>query len=151
LDAKAAVKAFQNRGLDSPAVILTFSNGFSSGRDEVSSVVSRVFPAHRRIVIDAAADDEMKPQFPGPFPADRLHYLSRESLEFVTPAGQEGLGTLLAPLVPAAQPIEGVQVLVRDRGDCCDLVSLSVRLAPHDADLVPIIMREVQHESKKDR
>jgi hypothetical protein len=154
MDANAAVEALQGRKLDGPAVVLTFSNGFSSGREEVASVVSRVFPAHLRLVRDAARNAEIDvpvPAYLGPFPGDRLRYRSSESLAFTTPAGRQGIGTLLAPLQPSTQSIYGVQILVKDRGDCCDLLSLSVRLPSNYSDVVPILQREVQRESDKYR
>ena len=151
MDVNTAVETIQNKHSDGPAVALTYSSGFTSGREEVASVVSRVFPAHRSLIRNAAANNETKPVFPGPFATDRLKYISQESLEFVTPAGKMGIGTLLAPLHPASQPISGVQILVRNRGDCCDLISLSIRLPSADSDLVPLLIRQEQRESKKHR
>jgi hypothetical protein len=134
-------------GYTQPVVILSLIDGFTSGRDEVSPVVNRVFPKHREFVADAAANmDQPIPRFKGPFAGDRLHYLSSETVEYTTPAHREGLGTL-GFLRPSALPITGVEILEKEGGDCCDLTSLAIRLAPGDAALGAVIRQQVEREA----
>ncbi len=150
LTPSAAVRVLRSKSLAGPAVVLAFSNGFTSGRDEVATVVSRAFPAHKKLVDEAADEyDRPHPAPQTPFATDRLHYLSPELVEFETPQGETGLGNLLAPLrSDDALPISGAHILVPDRGDCCDLVSVSARLAAADSSLATFITRQAERDAK---
>ena len=129
----AIVAILRSTGFEGRAVIHNYTLGFTSGRDEIAPVIQRVFPAHMKFARNAAANnDEPPPHYVGPYPEDRLRYLSNEAVEFETPAHREGIGTLQSHLRPDDGEIVGAHLLVLDRGDCCDLVSVAVRLPATD-------------------
>jgi hypothetical protein len=143
------LSARRPKGFVHPVVVFSAIDGFTSGRDEVSPIINRVFPKHRAFVINAAKEmDQPVPRKQAPFRSDKLHYLSKDAVEYKTPANREGLGTA-SFLRPSVLAITGVEILVKDRGDCCDLTSLAVRLAPSDEALAPVINRYIEHEAAK--
>ena len=148
MDDEAIVATLRSTGFKGRAVIYNYTNGFTSGREEVAEVILRVFPAHMKFARDAAAvvDDRPRPHFLGPYPQDRLRYLSGEAVEFETPAHREGIGTLQSHLRPDDQGFLGAHLLVRDRGDCCDLVSIAVRLPSTDRTLASTIIQPVERD-----
>jgi hypothetical protein len=130
-----------------PIIELDWHDGMTSGRDEVAPVIARVFHAHKSFAANAAAEYDNPPHYTAhPYPADTLHYLSREALEYLTPPHAQGLGTSTR-LRPSGLPITGAQILITDDGDCCDLVSLAIRLPPADAALAPIILHQLEHDT----
>ena len=144
ITAETIYAARRPKGFSGPVIALSFINGFTSGRDEVSPVINRVFPKHRAFVIEAARNmDQPIPRPKRPFPADKLHYLSDEVVEYTTAPHREGLGTV-GFIRPSDIPITGVELLSKDAGDCCDLTSLAMRLAPSDASLATVIRQQVE-------
>jgi hypothetical protein len=135
------------QGFTHPVIVLNSINGFTSGRDEVSPVVNRVFPRHRAFVINSARNmDQPIPRQKPPFPGDQLHYLSPDVVEYTTRPHHEGLGTQ-GFLRPTNLEITGVDILVKEGKDCCDLVSLAIRLAPADAALAGTIRQQLERET----
>jgi len=146
MDDKAIVATISS-GFKGQAVIYNYTNGFTSGRDEIEPVVQHIFPAHMKLARNAAANnDQPPPHYVGPYPQDRLRYLSSEAVEFETPPHRDGIGTLQSHLRPDDEEIVGVHLLVRDRGDCCDLVSVAVRLPAADRKLASAIIRQVERD-----
>lgn len=149
LNEDSAGRILQSGSLSGPAVVLTFSLGFTSGRDEVSLVAGHAFPWYRRLVYEPADNyGTPRPKILGPFSTDRMHYLSRKAVEFTTPAGHKGLGTLLSAMRPEAGAISGAHILVLDRGTCCDLFSLSIRMPEDDPALAAVIVRQAERDAK---
>jgi hypothetical protein len=135
------------KGISSNGIQLSESNGDTSGRFEVAQIIARVFPAHlafvRRVVAEGV---EPATSFPdGPYPADKLTYKSKETVEYVTPPNTEGLGTK-SFLIKDAYPIDGVALLT---GEELSLTHLSVRLSPEMSDLLPVIIRQVEQDSSQ--
>jgi hypothetical protein len=81
----------------------------------------------------------------GPYPADKLTYKSKETVEYVTPPNTEGLGTK-SFLIKDANPIDGVALLT---GEELSLTHLSARLSPEMSDLLPVIIRQVEQDSSQ--
>lgn len=134
------------RGFIGPAIELSESEGGTSGRFDVAKVIARVFSAHRDFLRDVIAEDiETASNFPtGPFPTDHLNYKTKELVEFTTPAGHKGLGTM-SWLLPSDQPISGVAIL--STGEDTDLLQLNMRLPPALAALGPIIIEQAEREA----
>jgi len=132
-------------------VALSWFSGFTSGRHEVSAVISLVFPTHQRFADEAASVDEISPQpHAGPYRDDTLHCLSNDAVEYVTASGKQGLGTQFW-LKPTLDPISGAELLVKDNGDCCDLISLAVRLPSADTVLSPVIVQQAERAESHPR
>jgi hypothetical protein len=135
------------KGISSYGIQLSESNGDTSGRFEVAQIIARVFPAHlafvRRVIAEGV---EPATSFPdGPYPADKLTYKSKETVEYVTPPNIEGLGTK-SFLTKDADPIDGVALLT---GEELSLTHLSVRLPPEMFDLLSVIIRQVEQDSSQ--
>jgi len=110
----------------------------TSGRFEVADAAAELFPIAKAFV-GAVAAEQLEPLKPWKLsPADRVTFRTEKRLEFATEAGRQGLGTK-GNFAPAADPIRGVLILDPDEG----LMMVNVRLAPADADLAPIIVRQV--------
>jgi len=135
------------KGISSYGIQISESNGDTSGRFEVAQIIARVFPAHsafaRRVIAEGV---EPATSFPfGPYPADKLTYKSKETVEYVTPPNTEGLGTK-SFLIKNDDPIDGVAFLT---GEELSLTHLSVRLSPEISDLIPVIIRQVEQDSSQ--
>ncbi|MEI9977853.1 MAG: hypothetical protein WDN23_02430 [Edaphobacter sp.] len=131
-------------GFAGPVVELSITNGGTSGRFEVAKTIARVFPSHRAFVTHVIEEGiEPASLFPlGPYPNDTLIYKSNEIVEYRTPANTEGLGTN-SFIQSGEYPINGVVMLM---GEDTDLVRLSVRLPPKQADLIPAIVQQLQSD-----
>jgi hypothetical protein len=130
---------FSKEVLSGPVVQLSRDRGSGSGRLAVAPVVARVFPAHREYAEDKLL--EMNLTY-GPYPTDRLTYISDETVEYETPAQAEGLGLHLR-LEPGALPIRGVAVLEKKT---YDLIHLAVRLPSDLAGLAPAIIEQAKRD-----
>ncbi|MGO9438183.1 MAG: hypothetical protein ACLP00_28260 [Terracidiphilus sp.] len=132
------------KGISSFGIQISVSNGDTSGRFEVAQIIARVFPAHSAFVRRVIAEGvEPSTSFPyGPYPADKLTYKSKETVEYITPPNTEGLGTK-SFLIKDADPIDGVAILT---GEELSLTHLSVRLSPEMSDLLPVIIRQVEQD-----
>lgn len=135
------------KGISGYGIQLSQSTGNTSGRFAVAQIIARVFPAHwdfvRRVIAEGV---EPATSFPyGPYPADRLIYKNKETVEYVTPPNTEGLGTR-SFLIKDDNPIGGVAVLT---GEDLSLTHLSARLAPEMSNLLPVITRPVEQEGSQ--
>ena len=133
------------KGISGYGIQLSESSGDTSGRFEVAHIIARVFPAHlafvRRVIAEGV---EPATSFTyGPYPADKLTYKSKETVEYVTQPNTEGLGTK-SFLIKDADPIDGVALLT---GEELSLTNLSARLPPEMSDLLPPIIRQVEQDS----
>jgi hypothetical protein len=130
--------------LTRPVIQMTESIGDTSGRFTVARVIARVFPSEKDFVQRVVAEGLVPvDDFPlGPFPRDKLTYRSDRLVEYETPPNAYGLGTE-SRLQPDDQPIRGTEVLL---GPEPSLASLAVRLPPNLADLVPIIISQVERD-----
>jgi hypothetical protein len=133
-------------GFTGPVIQLSVSEGGTSGRFEVAKVIARVFPAHRDFVRNVIAEGfEPASDFPlGPFPTDHLNYKTKELVQFTTPAGHKGLGTM-SWLLPSDQPISGMALL--STAQDTDLLLLNMRLPSALAALGPIITEQAEREA----
>jgi hypothetical protein len=96
-----------------PVVYMGWSDAQTSGRFEVAITAARLFPKSTRAFIERIKAEGIVPagNFDvKPFPADQLHYLSSRAVEFITPAGKEGLGTSSA-LQASSLPVRGLVAL----------------------------------------
>lgn len=130
------------KGLNGDVVQASISYGGTSGRFQVAKIVARVFPEYKAFVGDVIAEGiETAADFPvGPYPNDKLRYISNRVVEFETPAESEGLGTD-SRLQKSRYPIRGVAILF---GEEPDLAQLSVRLSK--TDLIPPIIKSFETE-----
>jgi hypothetical protein len=135
------------KGISGYGIQLSQSIGDTSGRFAVAQIIARVFPAHwdfvRRVIAEGV---EPATSFPyGPYPADRLTYKNKETVEYVTPPNTEGLGTR-SFFIKDGNAIGGVAVLT---GEELSLTHLSARLAPEMSNLLPIITHSVEQEGSQ--
>jgi hypothetical protein len=132
------------KGFTGAAIQAADSYGGTSGRFEVARVIARVFPSHMKFAKDVIAEgEEPASSFPqGPYPTDKLNYLSKEVVEYETPANQEGLGTM-SRLQRNGSPITGVAIL--DSKEQI-LFHLSLRLPSDSIDLGPAIIRQLEKD-----
>jgi len=145
LDAAKLLEHKNWKGFTGPAIQLSVSDGGTSGRFEVATVVARVFPAHRdyaRKVIAEGFGPASDYPF-GPFPADLLTYKGRNLVEFITPAHQKGLGTM-SWLLPSDQPITGFALLSIGPDIDTELLHLSFRLPPSLSHLDTILIQQAE-------
>jgi len=145
LDAAKLLEHKNWKGFTGPAIQLSVSDGGTSGRFEVATVVARVFPAHRdyaRKVIAEGFGPASDYPF-GPFPADLLTYQGRNLVEFITPAHQKGLGTM-SWLLPSDQPITGFALLSIGPDIDTELLHLSFRLPPSLSHLDTILIQQAE-------
>ena len=133
------------KGFSGPIIEISGVSGGTSGRFQVAQVIARVFPAYKAFAQSVIGEGvEPASSFPsGPYPADKLTYRSKSTLEFETPANTEGLGTT-ADIQAASTQIDGVAVI---SGPDTDLVLLSARVPPVDRDLIQIIVGQVELEA----
>ena len=135
------------KGFSGPLIQISDSFGGTSGRFEVASIIARVFPAHKAFVANVIAEGfETAADFPcGPYPKDKLHYRSKEALEYKTPSQTDGLGTR-SHLQKSDTPITGVEILSSSNQEL-DLISLSARLPEGSERLTRAIVQQVEHEA----
>jgi hypothetical protein len=133
-------------GFAGPAIELNSEIGDTSGRFEVARTIARVFPAHKAFVRDVIAEGiEPASSFSfGPYPHDRLLYRNKETVEYQTPAEEDGLGTE-SYLQKNASAIKGAAILL---GEKLDLLFLAARLPQDMDDLMPVIVLQVESDSK---
>lgn len=137
------------KGFKGPAIQLSRHYGDTSGRFDVARVIARVFP-ERKAFVDNVIRERLQPasSFPfGPYPKDKLTQKNKRMIEYETPAHAEGLGTHTR-LLKGDRPISGVVILT---GEAPDLLDLAVRLPPEQAELVPVIVQEVERRSPSKR
>jgi hypothetical protein len=135
------------KGFAGEAIQISFSVGDTSGRFEVAKIIARVFPAYKSFVEDVISEGiEPASDFPfGPYPADKLKYLSKSALEFETPPNAEGLGTN-SWLQSNGMPIHGLAILF---GEEHSLTMLAVRLSKSNDDLIQSIINQVEKENAR--
>jgi hypothetical protein len=80
-----------------------------------------------------------------------MTYLDKDMVEFVTPAGMNGLGTA-SRLAKDAQPIQGMAMLAFDDDDLNDettmvMVHLSMRLPDAQKALGPVILKDTERRN----
>jgi hypothetical protein len=134
-----------NAPLTGPAVVATLDLGGTSGRFDVAKYSARLFPQVEQAFIASVIAEGVEPKedFPsGPYPADKTTYKNAREVEFVTPAGMDGVGTS-GSLQESALPIEGVAKLVGDP-DGPDFFLLTVRLPANQAALAPAIVAQAE-------
>lgn len=138
-DAPPAVFTIDAGRTAGPAVILTDTDGSTSGRFTVAKIAARVFPAARGFAESVRAEEivDRKDFVFAPWPADKLNRLSERAVAFETPPGASGLGDA-PPLARGTAPVRGLAVLVGGL-DQPSLRVLRVRLAAADAALYPAI------------
>jgi hypothetical protein len=136
------------RGFTGAVIQVSEIDTSTSGRFEAARIVARVFPAHMAFA-DGVISEGIVPAsvFPkGPYPSDKLRYLSKEAVEYETPANHNGLGTN-SNLRKNTSPIKGVAILNLDNEV---LVYAALRLPGSAADLGPIIIREIERVMTQD-
>lgn len=136
---------FDSNQFTGPAVQISVRFGSTSGRFAVADIIARVFPAYRAFAANVKKEfeDPANPYTFAPYPNDRLTYRSKSVVEYRTPAEAEGLGTR-SSLSKNNSPIEGVAMLV---GQPPDLILVSVRLPPAQAQLAPVIVRQAERDA----
>jgi hypothetical protein len=127
--------------LAGPAIEISHRNGFGSGAYEVAKVIARIFPAFREYAV--STQDVLGPLQFGPYPKDRLTYLSQSAVEYETVAQSDGLGTQLR-LRKNSSAIYRVAMLV---GQPPDLVRVAVRLPRQQSRLTSAIVRQVEKDA----
>jgi hypothetical protein len=96
-----------------PVIYIGWNDAQTSGRFEVAITAARLFPKSTRDFIERIEAEGIVPSENfdvKPFPADQLHYLSSRAVEFITPAGKEGLATAGA-LQTSSLPVRGLVAL----------------------------------------
>jgi hypothetical protein len=132
------------KGFSGQVIQVSASFGGTSGRFGVAGAIARVFPDRKQFVDDVISEGiEPASSFPsGPYPTDKLTYLSKNIVEFETPANSKGLGTDSMLLVNSS-PVKGVAILF---GEEPNLVKAAVRLSPENPSLVHAIIRQLESE-----
>ena len=148
LDSKKVLEHRNWKGFSGPAIQLSGSDGETSGRFEVATVVARVFPEHRDYVRSIIAEGfGPASDYPfGPFPSDHLIYKGKNLVEFTTPAHQKGLGTM-SWLLPSDQPITGFALLTIGPDIDTSLLHLSLRLPPSLSFLTATLVQQAEAEA----
>lgn len=136
------------KGFTGQVVEVSEMDGGTSGRFEVAKITARVFPAYKTFAQNVIAEGiEPASDFPfGPYPGDKLTYRGKNTVEFVTPANAQGLGTD-SRLQANASPIDGVAIIA---GADTDLVQLSARVPANDSDLIPAMVAQTEKEAAAD-
>jgi hypothetical protein len=80
----------------------------------------------------------------GPYPKDKLHYRSREAVEYETPPQTEGLGTR-SRLQKSDKAVTGVEILSGPNEEL-NLVSLAIRLPQGAESLARAIVQQTERE-----
>jgi hypothetical protein len=117
------------KGFAGPVIQISSMNGGTSGRFEVARKIARLFPAHIDFVRQVIAEGiEPASDFPfGPYPEDKLTYLTTDLVSFETPAHSKGLGTD-SRLQPNEHAIQGFVFLSMEPDDDPYDISLAIRL-----------------------
>jgi hypothetical protein len=118
----------------------------NSGRLDIARAIARAFPKQRAFAQNIFQGyDPPTNHYPfGPYPKDKLIRRNDWIVEYLTPHGSEGLGTI--NLLPIGKlPIRGVAILRNQSPDC--LLFLAVRLPPDMADLAPQIIQQIEQEN----
>jgi hypothetical protein len=133
-----------SKNMAGPGIHLARMFGGTSGRFYVASVAARLFPLADSFVEDVIAEGiEPKEAFPkGPFPRDKTIRRSETLVEFTTPAGEDGMGTM-SRLVKNGDPIQGVAILLPDED--MDLVTLQVRLPANQRGYAAAIISGIEN------
>jgi len=135
------------KGLTGPAIQISDEDGSTSGRFEIAAVIARVFPAHMAFTQSVIAEGiEPASSFPtGPYPNDKLTYVSNEIVEFQTPANTDGLGTH-SQLLKGNLPIQGVAILY---GADTSLLQVSMELPANMSEVAGAIIKATERESSQ--
>jgi hypothetical protein len=83
----------------------------------------------------------------GPYATDMLTYRSNSVVEYVTPAGAEGLGTMLG-MKTSDRPTQGVAILT---GETPDLLHLVVRMPDDLSRSTPVIVLQFERDAARFR
>lgn len=138
------------KGFSGPVIQLSESDGGTSGRFEVAKVVARVFPEHRdyarKIIAEGFGPASDYPF--GPFSSDHLTYKGSNLVEYVTPAHQNGLGTM-SWLLPSDQPISGFALLTIGPDIDTELLHLSFRLPPSLSFLTETLIQQAEADASR--
>jgi hypothetical protein len=139
------------KGFSGPVVQISEEFGGTSGRFGVAEIIARVFPAHKAFVSNVIAGGiETAADFPsGPYPKDKLHYRSKEVVEYETPPQNEGLGTR-SRLQKNDNAIFGVAILSGPAEEL-SLSLLSARLLQGSGALSRAIVEQVEREATANR
>lgn len=123
--------------ISAPVVFVQAWSLDTSGRLAAAPIVARLFPhsARARALVARIERERLIPAkdfTAGPYPADRLHYLSGRVLEFSTPAGHRGAGTEKLfdrghLLRPSSQAVRGIAALSFHEDE---LIIFRVRVPP---------------------
>jgi hypothetical protein len=127
--------------LQGPAIQISQNYGGTSGRFEVAQLIARYFP-QRRAFLHSVIKEGIEPasHFPsGAFKTDRLVSQRPNIVEYLTPAGREGLGTK-SRLVPSDLPIHAVAAVIGNADEDWAGYIFSVRLPEDQDDLTPVIL-----------
>ncbi len=127
------------RPLLGPVVELSYLNGWTSGRFDVARVLARLFPSRRgfvRHVIQEGLEPARDVPF-GRFPTDRMTRHGSSEVEFTTPPGRTGMGTMMDRLNPGPLPVSGLARLAEQDG----VTLLDVRLPAGSRPLTAAIIR----------
>lgn len=130
------------KGIQGPMIQLTADDGETSGRFAAARVIARVFPQERKFVEDVIAEKiEPAADFPfGPAPGDRLIRKSASMVEYETPPGGTGLGTLTR-FAPSETAVTGVVILLDVDHS---VLQLAMQLPPDLQKHAPAILRQVE-------
>lgn len=123
-----------------PAIQITHFDGLSAGRLDIAKLIARYFPEHG-FFLKLVIASKVKPasEFPsGPYPKDKLITRKPGIVEYLTPAGREGLGTAYR-LVPGDLPIRSFAAMVGPDEELHGYV-MAVRLPEDEDDLGPPIL-----------
>ena len=130
------------KGFTGPVVQISREYGDTSGRFGVARTIARVFPAYKAFV-DSVIAEGIVPASSftfGPYPTDTLKYRNDNILEFLTPAGRDGLGTN-SRLQRNDTPISGVAILF---GEEPVLLQLWVRIPSESSKVTQSIIRQTE-------
>jgi len=117
--------AARGEGRPGAGVVISVSFGGTSGRFGVADAIARVFPTQRAFAERVVSQGLMDELPTGPYPDDWLRWRNSMEVEYLTPAGAMGLGTV-GTLAPSREPVRGLLFLTSS--DEMDLVKVSVRL-----------------------
>ena len=135
----------RNLAVTGPAVVVIRYFGDTSGRFLAAAIDAQAFPIARDFVARVKAEGIAAPgDIPdGPSPSDEITRLSGTAVEYVTPAGRNGLG--VSEHVKAGElPIRGAVLLLP--WERMDVVRLAVRLPAGLDALAPVITRHFEFD-----
>jgi len=135
-----------NFAITGPGIELAINAGDTSGRFQVAKIIARLFPAHMSFAQGVIAEGvEPASDFPtGAPPTDKLTPKGDAVVEFETPGGAQGVGSIFSQLTPSGDPIDGVAVL---EGQTPDAAVLTVRLTPDMRAMTPMIVQQFETDS----